>query len=230
MRRWPCGPTGKLPVFLTLLLFLVASIAPPKAANASGQSKPSRNIQIVAFGDSLTAGFNLPPDASFPAQLEAALKQRGHNVTVINSGVSGDTSAAGLARFDWAFPDTADAAIVQLGANDALRGISPEETDKNLSEILAKLKQRKIPVLIAGMRALRNWGEEYARQFDRIYPDLAARTGARLYPFFLEGVALRADLNLADGLHPNRKGVAVIVDRILPDVEKLIGDATRPND
>jgi acyl-CoA thioesterase-1 len=179
-------------------------------------------IRIVAFGDSLTAGYGLKPGEAFPAQLEKALRDKGHAVEVINAGVSGDTTAAGLQRFDWAFPEDADAAIVELGANDALRGIKPAETRQNLDEILTRLKARGIPVLIAGMKAPRNWGDDYVRKFDAIFPELAEKHDALLYPFFLEPVAMRPDLNLDDGMHPNGRGVAAIVEDILPEVEKLI--------
>ncbi|MEO0670495.1 MAG: arylesterase [Pseudomonadota bacterium] len=192
--------------------------ATPVAADA----KP---LKLVAFGDSLVAGYGLPAKDSFPVRLEAALKAKGHNVTVANAGVSGDSTAAGLARFDWAVPDDADGVIVELGANDALRGISPEQTRKNLDTILAKLKQRNVPVLVAGMRAPGNWGDAYRQAFDGIYVELAKSYDAILYPFFLAGVALEAKLNQADGMHPNRAGVDVIVERIVPAVEKLIAKA-----
>lgn len=184
---------------------------------------------IVAFGDSLTAGYQLPPEAAFPVQLEKALTEKGLNVRVVNSGVSGDTAADGLARFDWAMPEDADAVILELGANDALRGIPLAETRKALVEILTRLKDRKIPVLIAGMEAPRNWGDDYVREFRQMYADLAAEYGAELYPFFLDGIALDNSLNLGDGMHPNEKGVGVIVERILPKVEELIEKAeSRP--
>lgn len=184
---------------------------------------------IVAFGDSLTAGYQLPPEAAFPVQLEKALTEKGLNVRVVNSGVSGDTAADGLARFDWAMPEDADAVILELGANDALRGIPLAETRKALVEILTRLKDRKIPVLIAGMEAPRNWGDDYVREFRQMYADLAAEYGAELYPFFLDGIALDNSLNLGDGLHPNEKGVGLIVERILPKVEELIEKAeSRP--
>lgn len=181
-----------------------------------------RPIRIVAYGDSLTAGFQLPPSASFPAQLERTLKAKGLTVEVINAGVSGDTTAAGLERFDWAVPDGVDGAILELGANDALRGLKPSDARRNLSSILERLKSRGVEVLVAGMAAPRNWGEAYSAEFDRIFPELAREHGALLYPFFLDGVALKAELNLADGLHPNEKGVGVIVERITPSVLQLV--------
>ena len=179
-------------------------------------------IRIVAFGDSLTAGYGLKPGEAFPAQLEKALRAKGHVVEVINAGVSGDTTAAGLQRFDWAFPENTDAAIVVLGANDALRGIKPAEARQNLDEILTHLAARGLPVLIAGMRAPRNWGDEYVQKFDAIFPELAEKHSALLYPFFLEPVAMRPNLNLDDGMHPNGEGVAAIVNGIIPKVEELI--------
>lgn len=182
-------------------------------------------IRIVAFGDSLTAGYGLRPDEAFPAQLEKALTSSGYAVEVINAGVSGDTTAAGLKRFDWAIPQGVDAAIVALGANDALRGIDPAQSRQNLDEILTKLRTRGVAVLLAGMKAPRNWGDDYVKQFDAVFPDLAEKHGALLYPFFLESVAFQPSLNLDDGLHPNAKGVEAMVKAILPMVEELIARA-----
>jgi acyl-CoA thioesterase-1 len=179
-------------------------------------------VAIVALGDSLTAGFGLPPGESFPEQLETALKARGHDVTVNNAGVSGDTASDGLARLEWSVPASADIVIVELGGNDAMRGIDPALTREALSAIVAKLKGRGQSVLLAGMRAPPNLGDAYAAQFDSIYPDIAAEYGVPLYAFFLEGVALDALLNQPDGIHPTAAGVATIVGLILPDVEKLI--------
>ncbi|MEM8976520.1 MAG: arylesterase [Pseudomonadota bacterium] len=187
--------------------------------SVASETKP---IHIVAFGDSLTAGYQLPPTDAFPVQLERALKARGHNVKISNAGVSGDTTRGGLERFDWAVPQDTDAVILELGANDALRGIAPEVTKQNLTGILKKLDAKKIPVLLAGMRALANWGQEYAQKFNVIYPDLAKAHNAILYPFFMEGVIDKPGLKLSDALHPNTKGVQRIVQQILPDVEKLI--------
>lgn len=179
-------------------------------------------VTLLAFGDSLTAGLGVDPQSAFPAKLEAALKARGHDVRVINAGVSGDTASAGRDRLDWVLSDDVDAVIVELGANDALRGIAPTETRSALSAILETLKQRKLPVLLAGMLAPRNLGPDYAAGFDPIFPDLAKQFGAIYYPFFLDGVATRPDLNQADGLHPNPAGVTEIVTRILPNVEELL--------
>jgi acyl-CoA thioesterase-1 len=176
---------------------------------------------IVAFGDSLTAGLGLPQDEAFPAQLEAALKARGTEMRIVNAGVSGDTAAAGLARLDWALPDDAGAVIIELGGNDALQGIPPEGTKAALEKIIEKVKARGLPILLAGMDAPPNMGKDYADRFRTIYPDLAARYGLVLYPFFLEGVALNDSLLQGDGIHPNARGVAVIVEGILPKVEEL---------
>jgi acyl-CoA thioesterase I len=207
-------------------LVAFASLAAALAGSAAGANlmaqQASREIVIVALGDSLTAGYQLPPDASFPSQLEKALTSRGANVKVINAGVSGDTAADGLARLDWSLPDNADAAIVELGANDSLRGIPVSETTRVLDSLLAKLKERKLPVLIAGMEAPRNWGPDYVTAFRAMYVDLAGKYDAALYPFFLDGVALDSGLTLPDGLHPTAKGVGRIVERILPSVEDLI--------
>lgn len=197
-----------------LLIFLCAGFA-MSAANA-------KTLQIVALGDSLTAGYQLPPSDAFPVRLEAELKARGHDVSVLNAGVSGDTSTGALSRFDWAVPQGADIVIVELGANDALRGIDPSNTRAALSEMLKRLEQRGADVLLAGMIAPPNMGEEYAGQFNPMFTELAKEHDVALYPFFLEGVAAQPDLNLADGMHPNRKGVDVIVQNIAPHVESLI--------
>jgi acyl-CoA thioesterase I len=198
----------------------VAMLVPTGPAFAA--DRLSRPIKIVAFGDSLTAGYLLPPKDAFPAQLEAALKAKGHGVEVGNAGVSGDTSAAGLERFEWSIPDGTDAVILELGANDALRGVSPDITRKNLDQILAKLKARNIDVLVAGMAAPENWGRDYSDSFNTIYRDLSVTYGALFYPFFLDGVAMKRELNLSDGLHPTGKGIAVIVEKMLPMSEQLL--------
>jgi acyl-CoA thioesterase-1 len=178
-------------------------------------------VKILMLGTSLTQGYGLPPGTEIPALLQAKLKAAGIDATVINAGVSGDTSASGLSRLDWSLSDHPDAAIVELGSNDALRGIPPAQTEKNLSAILAKLKAQHIPILLLGMMAPRNLGPEYARAFDAMYPKLAKQYGALLYPFLLQGVALNPKLNQPDGLHPNPAGAKIIVARILPDVRKL---------
>lgn len=181
-----------------------------------------RPVTIVAFGDSLTAGLGLPANQAFPAQLQRALEARGIGAIVTNAGVSGDTATGGLARLDWSIPDGTDAVILELGANDALRGIDPAITRKALDTMLRRLQERKIPVLLCGMLAPPNLGAEYGRTFNAIYPDLAAATGAILYPFFLTGVAADPKFNQHDGLHPTADGVAVIVAHIMPQVEELI--------
>jgi acyl-CoA thioesterase I len=206
---------------LMLLLGGLAATAPAVAQQAG------REMVIVALGDSLTAGYQLPPDAAFPVQLEKALASRGINAKVINAGVSGDTAADGFARLDWALPENADAIILELGANDALRGVPVAETTRSLAQILDKLKERRLPVLIAGMEAPRNWGPDYVADFRAMYGGLARKYDALLYPFFLDGVALDSSLTLADGMHPSREGVARIVERILPSVDALVGQVQR---
>lgn len=185
----------------------------------------AKTQSLVILGDSLSAGYGLPLDQAFPAQLEAALKQRGYNVTIINAGVSGDTSAGGLARLDWSLADQPDIAIIELGANDALRGLSPQQTRENLGAILSRFKHEEIPVILVGMKAPRNLGESYYNSFDRLYSELAEEFQVAFYPFFLEGVAGKPNLNQADGIHPNKTGVQVIVERILPLVEAVLNKA-----
>jgi acyl-CoA thioesterase-1 len=182
----------------------------------------ARTLRIVAFGDSLSAGFQLPANASFPAQLEAALRAKGRDVMVINAGVSGDTASDGLARLDWSVPKGADLVIVEFGANDMLRGLDPAITRRALDQIITKLQARGASVLLAGMRSMTNLGESYRGHFEAIYPGLAERHQVPLYPFFLEGIAEQAAFNLPDGLHPNRAGVAKIVAGILPAVEAAL--------
>jgi acyl-CoA thioesterase-1 len=194
---------------------------------AFGADASARPLRLVVLGDSLTAGYGLPPSEAFPAQLEAALLTGGSDVKVINAGVSGDTAADGLARYEWAVFSGADALVVELGANDMLRGIPPEITKKALAAILDKARAAHLPTLVAGMRAAPNLGPEYDKAFDAIYPELAEAYGAILYPFFLDGVAGVAKFNQLDGLHPTAAGVAVIVNRILPAVEDLLGRAKR---
>ena len=181
-----------------------------------------RKLKIVAFGDSLTAGYNLPQAAAFPSQLEKALRAKGFDVEIINAGVSGDTTTSAMARLDWSIPNGTDGVIMELGANDALRGIDPGVTENNFRIMLRALQDRGIPVLLAGMLAPRNMGENYVKLFDRMYRPLAAQFNATYYPFFLEGVAGDPKLNLADGIHPNAEGVAVIVKNILPTVEDFL--------
>jgi len=179
-------------------------------------------IRIVALGDSLTAGYGLPDHEGFVPRLQAALAAKGIAADIANAGVSGDTASDGLARLDWSVPAGTDAVIVELGANDMLRGIDPQVTRNALDAILVRLAQRHIAVMFCGMKAAPNLGAQYGRAFDSIYPELAAKYGVLLYPFFLDGVAAVAALTQQDGLHPNAAGVGVIVERILPKVEDLI--------
>jgi acyl-CoA thioesterase-1 len=179
-------------------------------------------VTIMAFGDSLVHGYGLPDGEPFPAQLEAALADKGYRIEVINAGSSGDTSKSGRARLSWVLRDEVDAAIVVLGANDALRGIDPAVTRKNLDAVLRTLDDEGVATLFAGMRAPRNMGDQYVREFDSLFPELAEKHGVVFYPFFLKGVAQDPDLNQSDGIHPNAEGVKVIVDNILPKVEALI--------
>src|ERR1039457_1968978 len=180
-------------------------------------------VKIVVLGDSLSAGFGLPMDAAFPARLAQALKAKGIAASIANAGVSGDTSSGGRDRLDWSVPEGTEAVIVELGANDALRGIDPKITREALSDILTRLQARKIAVQLCGMLAPPNYGNDYAARFNTIYPDLSKSLGVPLYPFFLEGVASDAKLNQADGLHPPEEGVDVIVKNILPTVQAFLG-------
>jgi acyl-CoA thioesterase-1 len=192
------------------------SLAAPTAAEP---------YKIVGFGDSLTAGFGLDPGQSFPEKLEKALREKGHDVVIANAGVSGDTTSGGLARLDWSVPEDTRLVILELGANDMLRGTGPEISEKNLDTMLARLKQRQITVLVAGMRAAPNLGADYRAAFDAIFPRLAEKHGVALYPFFLDGVAADPRYLLDDHMHPNAAGVDRVVERILPMVEKIIADA-----
>jgi acyl-CoA thioesterase-1 len=203
---------------LAAALVLSLASGPP-----AGAAEPP--LRLVALGDSLTAGYGLPLQASFPARLQQALRAKGLAVEVANAGVSGDTASAALARLDWAVPEGTDAVIVELGANDMLRGIDPAVTRRALEEIVRRLAARRIPVLLAGMRAAPNLGADYGRAFEAIYPDLAAAHGLLLYPFFLDGVATEESLNQRDGLHPTVSGIVTIVTRILPMVEQLVARA-----
>jgi acyl-CoA thioesterase-1 len=191
-------------------------------AGFGARAADERPVKIVVLGDSLSAGFGLPADAAFPARLAQALKAKGIAVTVANAGVSGDTASGGLGRLDWSVPEGTDAVILELGANDALRGLDPKLTKAALDTILNKLKDRHIAVLLAGMQAPRNMGPDYVRAYDAIYPALASTHSVVFYPFFLDGVATDPKLNQSDGLHPNAAGVDVIVARMLPRVEELI--------
>ncbi|MCA0432016.1 MAG: arylesterase [Proteobacteria bacterium] len=183
---------------------------------------------ILALGDSLTAGYGLDGKDAFPVKLEAALRARGHEIVVINGGVSGDTAAQGAARLDWSLTDDVDGVILELGANDALRGLDPAQAEAALKDILDRLAARKLPVLIAGMKAPPNLGPDYVAAFDGIYPRLAESSGSILYPFFLDGVAAVPALNQSDGLHPTAAGVDVIVGKILPFTEQLLARISSP--
>ena len=185
-------------------------------------SADARTLQLVAFGDSLTAGYGLKAGVRFPEVLERELKSAGYDVKVINAGVSGDTAEDGLARFDWSVPEGTDALIVELGANDMLRGMAVDGAKQALSAILEKARQAHIPTLLAGMRAAPNFGPDYRGAYDQLFPDLARRYGVALYPFFLDGVAADPKLNQPDGLHPNAEGVKIVVARMLPSVEALL--------
>jgi len=194
---------------------LVISLVPGAPALA-------RAITVVAFGDSLMAGYELPPGAAFPVRLEAALRSQGRDVAIANAAVSGDTTSGGLARLDWSVPDGTDAVLLELGGNDALRGISPGQTRANLEAMIARLKERGIAVMLVGMLAPPNMGDAYADAFDAIYPDLAAEHDLVFYPFFLDGVAAVEGLGLGDGIHPNAQGVDVMVERFLPYADMLL--------
>ena len=207
--------------FMAIIFACAAALAAMTAIapNARAQGEP---IRLVALGDSLSAGYGLPQAASFPAALERALRAKGYNVEITNAGVSGDTTSGGLDRLDWSVPDGTDGVIVELGANDMLRGIDPAVSRQALETIVERLKERSIPVMLAGMYASRNLGADYAKKFDSIYPEIAKKHGLVLYPFFLDGVAGESSLNLQDGMHPTAKGIEVIVARILPTVETFL--------
>lgn len=206
-------------VWCALVVGAMFSFAVPARADA---------VQIVGFGDSLMAGFGLGPGEGFTEQLQDALRAKGHDVAVANAGVSGDTSSGGLARLDWSVPDGTDLVILELGANDMLRGIDPAIVEKNLDEMIARLKARGIDVLLAGMVAAPNLGHAYGEAFGSLYPRLAQKHGVILYPFFLDGVAAEQDLLSEDGMHPSAEGIRTIVGRILPTVETAI--AALPKD
>jgi acyl-CoA thioesterase-1 len=213
---------GSIVPYLRAMLKIIAAFA---AVFMLTQAKSAQTITILALGDSLTAGYGLQPSEAFPVRLEQALKAKGHDVVVVNAGVSGDTALDGLSRLDWALSEEVDAAIVEFGANDALRGLQPAQAEAAIDGILAKLAEKKIPTLLAGMRAPPNLGPEYMSAFDGMYARLAGKHKALLYPFFLDGVAADIKLNQADGMHPNAAGVDVIVARMLPVVEELVTKA-----
>lgn len=202
-------------------LFLAIILITTPVPASSAASSPT---VILALGDSLTAGYGLEQEETFPAQLEKGLQASGYAVNVVNAGVSGDTSAGGLARLEWALADQPGIAIVELGANDALRGLDPSQTYKNIAQIVTRLEKAGCLVILAGMKAPRNLGPDYYNRFDQIYPDLAKRYDLLFYPFFLDGVVAEPDLNLADGVHPNRAGVRLIVSRIQPLIMSALDD------
>lgn len=210
----------KLPLRLAVLAGAVVF-----ALSVAARAEPYR---IVGFGDSLMAGYGLDAGQSFPEKLEKALRDKGHDVVIANAGVSGDTSFGGLSRLDWSVPEGTQLVILELGANDMLRGIGPEITERNLDAMLSRLKERDIAVLLAGMLAAPNLGPDYQAAFDSIYPRLAEKHGVVLYPFFLDGVAADRAYLLEDGMHPNASGVDRMVERALPVVEKVL--AQRPGD
>jgi len=201
---------------LALLALLVAASLP---LAAPVRAEP---MQIVGFGDSLMAGYGLDPGQAFPEKLQSALKARGHDIVIANAGLSGDTTSGGLSRLDWSVPDGTQLVILELGANDMLRGLSPDITEKNLDAMLTRLKERGIPVILAGMRAAPNLGPDYVTAFDGLYPRLAQKHGVPLYPFFLDGVAADRTLLLPDGMHPNATGIDRMVERFVPVIEPLL--------
>lgn len=204
-----------------MFVFFIVAASLVFAPLPNTQAEPRARV-IVALGDSLTAGLGLPQDEAFPAQLEAALKARGNSVTVVNAGVSGDTAAAALKRLDWALPDDASAVIIELGGNDALQGIPSQGTKAALAAIIEQVQARGLPILLAGMEAPRNMGKDYVDEFRAVYVDLAERYDVIFYPFFMEGAALNDGMMQEDGIHPNARGVAAMVDNIVPKVEELL--------
>ena len=205
---------------LVLGMLLMAAGTALAQTSAAGETKP---IKMVVLGDSLSAGLGLSASSAFPARLQKSLEAKGIAVDMINAGVSGDTTSGGRDRLDWSVPEGTEAVILELGANDALRGIDPRVTRAALTDILTRLKARRIAVLLCGMVAPPNYGSDYSARFNAIYPELAKSFGVPLYPFFLEGVAAAARLNQADGLHPTAEGVDMIVKNILPTVEAFLG-------
>lgn len=209
-----------------LVAFLLFSSVPASfAARAEQTGVPAT---IVVLGDSLSAGYGLGPGESFPEQLQAALTKRGIAVKIVGAGVSGDTTSGGLARLDWSVPDGTDGVIVELGANDGLRGVPVPKMRENLDAIAARLEERDIAVLLTGMEAPPNMGENYVMEFRSVYRDLSDEYGLMLYPFFLDGVASDASLNQSDGIHPTAEGIGIIVERILPTVERFV-QSLRPS-
>jgi acyl-CoA thioesterase-1 len=210
-------------MFVHILVLGVALMTAGTGFAQTPAAAGTRPLKLVVLGDSLSAGLGLSAAAAFPERLQKSLRSNGMAIDIINAGVSGDTSSGGRDRLDWSVPEGTDGVIVELGANDALRGTDPAITRSALSDILARLKARRIAVLLCGMVAPPNYGSDYSARFNAIYPDLAKSSGVPLYPFFLQGVAADASLNQADGMHPTAEGVDVIVRNILPTVEAFLG-------
>jgi acyl-CoA thioesterase I len=215
---------GRLAQVVAILALVNVFVGLPSGSGSKAETQ--KPLHIVAFGDSLFSGYGLRSSQAFPAQLQKELKARGHNVVVSNAGVAGDTTSDGLKRLAWAVPDNTDAVILEFGANDALRGMDPKQARANLEKIVAKLQERRLPILLAGMRSPANWGDHYSEDFDAIFLELARQHDLILYPFFLDGVVFDTKLNQDDGMHPNPKGVAEIIKRIMPSVEQLITRAS----
>jgi acyl-CoA thioesterase-1 len=211
---------GRLAQVVAILALVNVFVGLPSGSGSKAETQ--KPLHIVAFGDSLFSGYGLRSSQAFPAQLQKELKARGHNVVVANAGIAGDTTSDGLKRLAWAVPDNTDAVILEFGANDALRGMEPKQARANLEKIIAKLQERRLPILLAGMRSPANWGDHYSEDFDAIFLELARQHDLILYPFFLDGVVFDTKLNQDDGMHPNPKGVAEIIKRIMPSVEQLI--------
>ncbi|MDO9439275.1 MAG: arylesterase [Beijerinckiaceae bacterium] len=210
------------PISSAFVIAALLAVACLPSSISSVAAQPAPPLQVVVLGDSLSAGYQLPQESAFPTLLERALRADGLNVDVANAGVSGDTARNGLERLDWAVPDGTHAVIVELGANDMLRGADPEVTKDSLDKIISRLKLRGVKVMLAGMVASPSLGREYGDRFNAIYPDLARKHDVPLYPFFLEGVAGNRTLNLEDGMHPNRRGVEMIVRSIFPTVREFL--------
>jgi acyl-CoA thioesterase-1 len=210
-------------MFMHIVVLMVAVMTGLPVLAQTQTAGTAKAIKMVVLGDSLSAGLGLPAASAFPARLQKALKDKGIDVDMVNAGVSGDTASGGRDRLDWSVPEGTEAVIVELGANDGLRGIDPKITRDALSDIVRRLKARGVAVMLCGMLAPPNYGSDYAARFDAIYPDLATSFGVPLYPFFLDGVAANAKLNQVDGLHPTVEGVDMIVKNILPTVETFVG-------
>jgi acyl-CoA thioesterase I len=217
------GVEGRRTLFSHILVLVLALTVPDMTLASTAFAETGTPVKLVVLGDSLSAGLGLSAADAFPAKLQKALRDKGIAVHIGNAGVSGDTASGGRDRLDWSVPEGTKGVVVELGANDALRGTDPAVTKAALSDILTRLKARGIPVLLCGMLAPPNYGKDYADRFNAIYPDLAKSFGVPLYPFFLDGVAADAKLNQADGIHPTRAGVDIIVKNIMPVVETFLG-------